>query len=147
MPLSRRAFATGLSAASLAAQTTPTTTAFAHGVASGDPLVNRVIIWTRVSPTNLQDQVTVEWSVAEDAAFRRVLQRGVTSTNIGFDFTVKVDVTRLDPNTTYYYRFAALGAQSPIGRTKTLPIGAVDRVRFAVTSCSNFPYGFSTLIG
>ena len=139
MPLSRRAFATGFSGATLAAQTTPTTTVFAHGVASGDPLGNRVIIWTRVSPANLQDQVTVEWSVAEDAAFRRVLQRGVTSTNIGFDFTVKVDVTRLDPNTTYYYRFATLGLQSPIGRTKTLPLGAVDRVRFAVTSCSNYP--------
>ena len=142
MPLSRRAFATGLSAATVAAQTTPTTTTFAHGVASGDPLVNRVIIWTRVSPMNPQEQVTVEWFIAEDAAFRRVLQRGVTSTNIGFDFTVKVDVTRLDPNTTYYYRFAALGAQSVIGRTKTLPQGTVDRVRFAVTSCSNYPYGF-----
>ena len=142
MPLSRRAFATGLSAATVAAQTTPTTTTFAHGVASGDPLVNRVIIWTRVSPMNPQEQVTVEWFIAEDAAFRRVLQRGMTSTNIGFDFTVKVDVTRLDPNTTYYYRFAALGAQSVIGRTKTLPQGTVDRVRFAVTSCSNYPYGF-----
>ena len=142
MPLSRRAFATGLSAATVAAQTTPTTTTFAHGVASGDPLVNRVIIWTRVSPMNPQEQVTVEWFIAEDAAFRRVLQRGMTSTHIGFDFTVKVDVTRLDPNTTYYYRFAALGAQSVIGRTKTLPQGTVDRVRFAVTSCSNYPYGF-----
>ena len=140
MPLSRRAFAPGLSAATAAAQTTPITTTFAHGVASGDPLVNRVIIWTRVSPMNPQEQLTVEWFIAEDAAFGRVLQRGVTSTNIGFDFTVKVDVTRLDPNTTYYYRFAALGAQS-------VPQGTVDRVRFAVTSCSSYPYDFFNVIG
>ena len=64
----------------------------------------------------------------------------MTSTKIGFDFTVKMAVTRLDSNTTYYYRFAALGAQS-------VPQGTVDRVRLAVTSYSSYSYGFSMPIG
>ena len=142
MPISRRAFAAGLSAATLAAQTTPTAAVFAHGVASGDPLLNRVILWTRVSPGAAMEQVTVQWTMALDAGFRQIVQTGVTSTNVGYDYTVKVDVARLEPGTTYYYKFAALGAESPVGRTRTLPIGDVERVRMAVTSCSNYPYGF-----
>jgi alkaline phosphatase D len=141
MPISRRSFATGLSAATLAAQTTPPAGVFAHGVASGDPLLNRVILWTRVTP-GAAAQVTVQWTMALDAGFRQVVQTGVTSTNVGYDYTVKVDVARLEPGTTYYYKFAALGAESPVGRTRTLPIGDVAQVRMAVTSCSNYPYGF-----
>jgi len=115
---------------------------FQHGVASGDPLLNRVIIWTRVTPTGGEDVVIVDWYISDEPTMSRILQRGVTSTNAGFDYTVKVDVTRLDPGKTYFYRFAVRGALSPVGRTKTLPVGSVDRLRFAVASCSNYPYGY-----
>jgi alkaline phosphatase D len=115
---------------------------FQHGVASGDPLLNRVIIWTRVTPVGNEEVVSVDWFISDEPTMTRILQRGVTATNPGFDYTVKVDVTRLDPNKTYYYRFAVRGELSPIGRTKTLPVGAVDRARLAVVSCSNLPYGF-----
>lgn len=143
MPFTRRRFAQSLatvaSSASISAQQTGT---FRHGVASGDPLSNRVILWTRVTVAAEEEAVTVEWMVADDPAMRRVLQRGVTSTNVAYDYTVKVDVARLDPGRTYYYQFIAKGASSPVGRTKTLPLGNVSRSRFAVVSCSNFPYGF-----
>lgn len=147
MPISRRTFSRSLSAAALAAaisRTAPGQTAglFQHGVASGDPLLNRVIIWTRVTPSADEELIPVEWLMAEDPALTRVVQRGMTYTNPGFDYTVKVDVTRLSPGTTYYYRFGVRGTSSPTGRTKTLPAGTVDRVRFAAVSCSNFPFGF-----
>ncbi|GAB4368332.1 MAG: alkaline phosphatase D family protein [Bryobacter sp.] len=123
------------------AQTAPTGP-FAHGVASGDPLVDRVIIWTRVTPNSPDENFPVEWQIAADPGMRNVLQNGVTSTNSSFDFTVKVDVKRLDPGGTYYYQFSYRGALSPIGRTRTLPAGDIQRARMAVVSCSNHPFGF-----
>jgi len=116
--------------------------AFRHGVASGDPLSDRVILWTRVTPASPVDLVTVEWAVSEDPTMNRIYQAGVSYTNPAFDYTVKVDVARLEPGRTYYYQFSVAGARSPIGRTKTLPLGDISRLRFAVTSCSNMPFGF-----
>lgn len=147
MPLSRRTFTRTLPAAALAATALPTPSQsngglFQHGVASGDPLLDRVILWTRISPMLDEQVIPVEWVVAEDPSLSRVRTRGLTFTNSAFDYTVKVDVTRLEPNTTYYYQFTVRGTRSPIGRTKTLPAGNVDRIRLAVTSCSNHPYGF-----
>ncbi len=147
MPLSRRFFGGALATTAflhrgLEAQSPASPAVFAHGVASGDPLADRVILWTRVTPSSPDDLLSVEWQIASDAAMRNVLQHGVTSTNSSFDFTVKVDVTRLDPGGTYYYQFSYKGALSPIGRTKTLPAGRADRARFAVCSCSNHPFGF-----
>jgi alkaline phosphatase D len=124
------------------AQTTTSPGVFAHGVASGDPLVDRVILWTRVTPAAPDDFLTVEWQIARDAQMRNVLQQGVTSTSSAYDFTVKVDVARLDPGNTYHYQFSYKGALSPVGRTKTLPVGRVERARMAVCSCSNHPFGF-----
>jgi alkaline phosphatase D len=138
----RAAAAAGLVGVSLREAGAQTAGVFRHGVASGDPLTNRVVLWTRVTPTPGEDPVVVEWILADDPAMRRVLQRGVTSTSAFFDYTVKVDVMRLDPGVTYYYQFRAQGAASPIGRTRTLPAGAVERLRFAFASCSNYPYGF-----
>ncbi len=105
-------------------------------------MLNRVILWTRVTTTQPVDVIPVEWSISEDPSFRTVWQRGVSYASPIYDFTVKVDVPRLKPGTTYYYRFSALGASSPIGRTKTLPLGSVSSMRFAVASCSNWPFGF-----
>ncbi len=146
MAFSRRSFAKALPFAGVSAMSLSELHAqggvFNHGVASGDPLSDRVIIWTRVSPTSFFDNLPVEWVVAEDPAFSRIVRAGTTSTGAAFDYTVKVDVTRLNPGTTYYYRFTALGVTSVVGRTKTLPMGTLDRLRLAVCSCSNFPQGF-----
>jgi alkaline phosphatase D len=114
---------------------------FRHGVASGDPLADSAIIWTRVTaPVGSRPEVV--WEVASDPAFKRSVLRGTTATGVDRDFTIKIDAGGLEPATTYYYRFLALGERSPVGRTKTLPIAGVDRLRLAVASCSNLPYGY-----
>jgi alkaline phosphatase D len=115
---------------------------FQHGVASGDPLSDRVILWTRTSPVSSRSTSVVRYVVATDPGLSRVVATGSTKTNVLRDFTVKVDVTGLSPNTTYYYRFAAEGEESPVGRTRTLPVGAAPKLRMAVVSCSNFAYGY-----
>jgi alkaline phosphatase D len=147
MPYSRRLFARSLSTAGVLAAAkrnahAQSTGVFQHGVASGDPLANRVILWTRISPNTSADPLPVEWIIAEDPQMTRVQQRGITYTNALWDYTVKVDVSRLRPGATYYYQFRAQGADSPIGRTRTLPLGSIARLRYAFASCSNFAYGF-----
>ena len=115
---------------------------FRHGVASGDPLADRVMLWTRV--TTPRNVAVVRWSVATDPSMSRIVARGEGPTAEVRDFTVKVDVTGLTPSTTYYYRFEAEGARSPIGRTRTLPRGRRARMRLGVVSCSNYPFGYFT---
>ena len=115
---------------------------FRHGVASGDPLADRVILWTRVTPAAATGEVTVSWQVARDPKFGQVVSRGEARTGAARDFTVKVDVPRLAAGTTYYYRFESLGARSAIGRTRTLPREGVSRLRLGVVSCSNLPQGY-----
>jgi alkaline phosphatase D len=117
------------------------TVSFEHGVASGDPLSDRVVLWTRVTPGS-RDFVAVHWEVAEDARFRRVVKHGRTLTDESVDFTVKIDVDHLRPSTTYYYRFQVGRARSPVGRTKTLPKGHAERVKMVIFSCSNYPAGY-----
>lgn len=115
---------------------------FSHGVASGDPLQHRVIIWTRLSPIGRRGVVPVFWEVSVDRAFRHVIRGGVARTDASRDFTVKVDVTRLPAGRHFYYRFRSGRALSPVGMTRTLPRGAVDQVKLAVFSCANYPAGF-----
>ncbi|MDP2609151.1 MULTISPECIES: alkaline phosphatase [unclassified Oceanobacter] len=118
---------------------------FGHGVASGDPLVDAVIIWTRVTPDELADadaEAEVGYVVATDAAMTDVVASGTVYTDASRDYTVKVDVTGLSAGTGYYYQFAGKdGETSTIGQTKTLPEGSIDSVKLAVCSCSNFPAG------
>lgn len=115
---------------------------FQHGVASGDPLQDRVILWTRVTQPDVNAVVTVTFEVATDPAFTNTVVRGSTRTDASRDFTVKVDPARLRAGTTYYYRFSAAGETSPTGRTRTLPVGATPRLRIAVASCSNHAAGY-----
>jgi alkaline phosphatase D len=115
---------------------------FAHGVASGDPLRDRVIIWTRVSPDVAGGNVQVEWVVSRDAALTRIVKRGRVATNAARDYTVKVDVTGLRSGQTYYYGFKIGTRTSPIGRTLTAPDGPCDSLKIALVSCSNFPAGW-----
>jgi alkaline phosphatase D len=114
---------------------------FQHGVASGDPLSDRVILWTRVTPPSPNAVANVRYVVARDPALTQVVLSGQTKTNALRDFTVKVDAIGLQPGTTYYYRFFTEGETSPTGRTRTLPSGSTQRMRMAVVSCSNHAYG------
>ena len=120
---------------------------FQHGVASGDPLADRVILWTRVTPVGPKPVVPVNVVVATDPGLRNIVQRAASITSAARDFTVKIDLLGLRPNTTYYYQFTAGGSSSPVGRTKTLPVGPVDRLRLAVVSCSNHAYGYFNAYG
>ena len=117
---------------------------FGHGVASGDPLADRVIIWTRVTPSEdgISKEAEVGWVVATDEDLNEVVASGTVYTDASRDFTVKVDVTGLSANTQYYYRFAGKDNEvSPLGQTRTLPTGNVDSVKLAVCSCANYPAG------
>ena len=115
---------------------------FYYGVASGDPLPDRVIIWTHITPNTAVEAVEVEWQVASDPSFSQLLQKGTAKSDSSSDHTVKVDVGNLLPHKIYYYRFLALGATSPVGRTKTAPAEAADSLKFAVVSCSNYEWGY-----
>jgi alkaline phosphatase D len=114
---------------------------FQHGVASGDPLEDRVILWTRATP-EVDGLVRISWEVADTEAFDSIVAGGSGTTTADVDYTVKVDVTGLEPGSTYFYRFRVGDVISPVGRTRLPALGAVDRVRFAVISCSNYPAGF-----
>ena len=117
---------------------------FQHGVASGDPLGDRIILWTRVTPRNpsAAQPLRVRWRLGTDPDLRRVVASGTAETAAARDFTVKVDAGGLMPGATYYYAFDVDGEQSPIGRTKTFPVSGAERMRFALVSCSNYPAGF-----
>lgn len=121
---------------------------FYHGVASGDPLSDRVIIWTRVTP-ELDGAVTVKYTMATDTAFKNVEKTGTLTTDASKDYTVKVDVEGLQAGTTYYYYFTALEKNSSIGRTKTVPSGnnLGAQLKFAVVSCNNYEGGFFNAYG
>lgn len=125
-----------------AAQAGPAAT-FRHGVASGDPLQDRVILWTRATPSEPNAAaVNVEWEIAGDAEFKTVVRRGASTTNAARDFTVKVDAAGLTPDTEYSYRFRCGGQVSPVGATRTLPAGPVTDMVLAVASCSLYSTGF-----
>lgn len=119
---------------------------FYHGVASGDPLSDRVVIWTRITPETA-GEVEVAWQVATDPKMGEVVQSGNYTTSGERDYTVKIDVSGLEPATIYYFQFSALGAESPTGRTKTAPAGMTDQLNFAVVSCSNFEAGYFNAFG
>jgi alkaline phosphatase D len=113
-------------------------------VASGDPLDDRIILWTRVTPPDeaAAAAIDVRWRVATDEGMSQVVAQGTARTGRDRDFTVKVDAGGLQPGRPYYYAFEAGGDRSPVGRTRTLPAGAVERVRLASLCCSNYPAGF-----
>lgn len=114
---------------------------FPQGVASGDPLQDAVILWTRAVPSQ-DSALDVRWEVAQTAAFATLVASGSVSTSAARDYTVKVDVTSLQPNQTYFYRFKVGADTSVVGRTRTLPSAGVSQVKLAVFSCANHPAGF-----
>src|SRR5688500_2237157 len=112
---------------------------FAHGVASGDPTGEAVVIWTRLSGQAYPAEVA--WEVALNPGFARIAASGYTTATAERDWTVHVDVHGLRSATTYYYRFQAAGQQSPRGRTRTLGTGPIEHARFAFMSCAKFNAG------
>lgn len=114
---------------------------FYHGVASGDPLQNQVILWTRITPDN-DGPTEVKWFVGKDPNCSNIVLSGTITTDQSKDYTVKVDVGPLEPGTTYYYKFSGLGRESIIGRTKTAPSKKVDALRFGIASCANYQQGY-----
>lgn len=112
---------------------------FAHGVASGDPLADRVIIWTRITDEIPAGPVTVYWQVATDPSMDTVVVSGEQQAVEQRDWTIKVDVTGLLPATSYYYQFRTVeGWTSIVGRTRTAPRDDVDELRLAVLACSSY---------
>ena len=112
---------------------------FTYGVASGDPLPDRVIIWTRVSGD--VSSIPVRWQMALDPGFYNVVAEGDGSAEASRDYTVKIDAVLPLPNTTYYYRFYALDCWSMVGRTRTTPIEK-QNIRLAIVSCSSIWSGY-----
>lgn len=115
---------------------------FYHGVASGDPLSDRVIIWTRITPSNFTLPAVVSYKVATDTSMVNIVSQGSVMTDASKDYTVKVDVLGLSPDSYYYYEFQSNGSRSQRGRTKTAPVGSIDSLRFAVVSCANLESGY-----
>ncbi|RMG27304.1 MAG: hypothetical protein D6730_07475 [Bacteroidetes bacterium] len=114
---------------------------FQHGVASGDPVQHGFIIWTRLSPPG-QQPLRVDYYVAEDSSFGRIVRHGQVLTSPGEDFTVKADISGLKPDTYYFYRFVVGDETSAIGRSRTLPAGSPAHLRLAIMSCSNYEDGY-----
>ncbi|MFI1000920.1 alkaline phosphatase D family protein [Streptomyces galbus] len=138
-------------AAALPARAADDTPAFLHGVASGDPLPDGILLWTRVTPTagatpgsGIGPDIEVEWVIAQDKALTTVVAKGSVTATAASDHTVKADVRGLQPATDYWFRFSAGGTDSPVARTRTAP--AVDAVvpglRFGVVSCANWEAGY-----
>lgn len=114
---------------------------FEHGVASGDPLQDRVILWTRLTPNDSSARLQVTWEIALDQQFKQIIKTDKVTTTAAYDFTVKVDATGLKPDQSYFYRFIFGDKVSPVGQTKTLP-SSTTQVSFAVCSCSYYPVGY-----
>jgi alkaline phosphatase D len=163
--LDRRSFL-ALGAVATGAVLVPATPAFAGrtarsagsvfrlGVASGDPLPDSVILWTRLAPQPLEldggmgkVSATVEWEVATDESFANVVARGTEEATPTYGHSVHVNVQGLNPDSWYYYRFKHGSEISPAGRTRTTPElgGSMSRLRVGQTSCANWQSGYYQL--
>ncbi|MCX4701532.1 alkaline phosphatase [Streptomyces sp. NBC_01373] len=138
-------------AAALPARAATDSPAFLHGVASGDPLPDGILLWTRVTPTaeaepgsGLGPDTPVDWVVARDKALTNIVAKGSVTATAATDHTVKADIRGLEPATDYWFRFSAGGTDSPVARTRTAPAAdaAVPNLRFGVVSCANWEAGY-----
>lgn len=116
---------------------------FLHGVASGDPRPDGVVLWTRLTPESTNESRSIHWQMALDPQLSHLVREGEVTTEADRDFTIKLEVGGLEPATTYYFQFIdSRGRTSPLGRTKTAPSGVVEHLRFAVASCSSIYSGY-----
>jgi len=156
--ISRRGFLVGAGATAVVVATASRAEAgwqrpgypFTLGVASGDPLPTRVVLWTRLAPDPLigggmpQRPVPVLWQVSRDEHFRRVVRRGVVLARPEHAHSVHIDVHGLAPGRDYFYRFFAFGEISAVGRTQTAPEPGtpLSRMRFGVANCQDWQNGY-----
>jgi alkaline phosphatase D len=126
---------------------------FSVGVASGDPTDRGVVLWTRLAPTPLApgggmpaDDIEVGWEIAADEMMRKVVRSGTSVASQRLAHSVHVEADNLEPDRWYWYRFRAGDAESPIGRTRTMPAAnsSPDRLRFAFASCQHYETGLYT---
>lgn len=123
---------------------------FSLGVASGDPLPAGIVLWTRLAPDPLDgggmapEPVEVRWELAAEDSFRSIVQSGTEIATPELAHSVHADVTGLEPGRDYFYRFAAGGEISPVGRARTAPAAnaPLNRLRFASVSCAHYEHGF-----
>ena len=113
---------------------------FKHGVASGDPDQTSVVIWTRVETSNPAEEV--QWQVARDSRFRRIIAEGMGNALVHRDHTFKILVEGLKPGGSYYYRFKSKNQTSMTGMTRTLPEGELNKLTLALASCTNYAFGY-----
>lgn len=153
----------GIQQSRLTKRSTPTATnlKFTHGVASGDPYPDSVIIWTRAVPEGVDQTkhlyrkaptVCVAWEISDTEGFKRIFDSGEIETSGEVDYTVKVEAGNLQPFSTYYYRFKSCDGKiiSDVGRTKTIPSeddDTIEKLRFAVYSCANYAEGYFNAYG
>lgn len=141
--LSAASAASLLSACGSSNDSSPQVAEFRYGVASGDPLDDRIILWTHARAGSTNETVDLTWQMATDAEFRTLVSTGRARASVDTGFTAKVDATGLAAGNRYYYRFLdAAGNASPVGITRTLPKSDVSSVKFAVFSCSLYSEGF-----
>ncbi|WAC54690.1 alkaline phosphatase D family protein [Gordonia sp. SL306] len=121
---------------------------FTLGVASGDPLPDGVVLWTRLARNPLArgggmgaSPIPVEWELATDEAMRRVVRRGRAPATAGNGHSIHIDVRGLEPAREYFFRFRAAGDISEIGRTRTAPAGPAGALTFAFASCQSWADG------
>ena len=125
---------------------------FTLGVASGCPRPDGVVLWTRLAPDPLQADamdpvpVRVDWRIAEDEAFARTVALGTETAVPDAAHSVRVEARGLKPGREYWYQFAAGGAKSPVGRTRTAPSPSdrIARHRLAFASCQQYEQGYYT---
>ena len=115
---------------------------FDYGVASGDPLSDRVILWTHAQFAGLAEDVPLSWEVASDASFSSLVASGNARAVAAAGHTVKVDALGLSAGKDYFFRFRDGQHSSPVGRTRTLPAAGASSLSMAVMSCSNYPAGY-----
>ena len=115
---------------------------FNYGVASGDPLTDRIILWTHAKYQTGSDPVNLIYQVANDTAFSSIVSSGQVTSGAETGFTAKVDALGLSAGKTYFYRFLCGPSISPIGQARTLPASDATEVTFSVFSCADYPLGF-----
>jgi alkaline phosphatase D len=140
---------------SLGAQSAPSEVRFSEnpfklGVASGDPMADGFVLWTRLAPFPFEPDavdpvpIHVQWRVASDDGMQRIVASGIAIASPQLAHSVHVEVAQLQPRTDYFYQFACGGYDTPVGHTRTAPLSgaAMQSARFALASCQSFTEGY-----
>lgn len=127
---------------------------FTLGVASGDPLPDGVVLWSRLAPDAVLgagaagESIDVSWEISADDSFRTIVRSGSALASPDLGHSVHVEAQGLEAGRDYFYRFIAGDDASPVGRTRTAPPAgaATDRLRFAFASCQHYEQGYYTAL-